>query len=290
MTAASNRFESYSAAARELLGAASIRTKILGIVLALTIVLGLGITWQVRTVMHAVLLDELDSRGTSVVSDLAARSVDPILLNDTFALHQLLVETVGNHPDIVYAFVVDPDGRVIAHSFGDEGFPTGLLSLPATDDRVVYDTTDGRMHDFSAAIFDAQAGTAHVGMSETRLHNVIDGVTGQMLLTTLVVALFGVGAAIFLTWILTRPILDLVGTTNQVGSGDLGRGPSFGPRTRSACLPKRSTQWSRISRRARQRSQRRRQHVPGFSNSSSLPRRRRESGSPGNSTMASVRP
>jgi signal transduction histidine kinase len=221
MTAASSRFESYTAAARDLLGAASIRTKILGIVLALTTVLGLGITWQVRTVMHTVLLDELDSRGTSVVSDLAARSVDPILLNDTFALHQLLVQTVGNHPDIAYAFVVDPDGKVIAHSFGDEGFPTQLLSLSITDGRAVYDSTNGRMHDFSAPIFDGQAGTARVGMSETRLHNVIDGVTGQMLLTTLVVALFGVGAAIFLTWILTRPILDLVGTTNQVGSGDL---------------------------------------------------------------------
>lgn len=221
MTTGNSRFESSSAAARELLGAVSIRAKILGIVLALTTVLGLGITWQVRTVMNTVLLDELDSRGTSVVSDLAARSVDPILLNDTFALHELLVQTVGNHHDIVYAFVVDPEGRVIAHSFGDEGFPTDLLSLPLADGLVVYDSADGRMHEFNAPIFDGQAGTARVGMSEARLRSVIDAVTGQMVLTTLVVALCGIGAAILLTWVLTRPILDLVGTTNQVGSGDL---------------------------------------------------------------------
>lgn len=216
----SSRLDASIAKAKDLLGAASVRTKILGIVLALTTVLGLGITWQVRAVMNTVLLDELDSRGSSVVSDLAARSVDPILLNDMFALHQLLAQTVANHTDMVYAFVVDPNGNVIAHTF-DDGFPTQLLELQSTGGPVVYDSSDGRLHDFAKPIFDGQAGTARIGLSEARLRGVIDAVTGQMLLTTLVVALFGIGAAIFLTWILTRPILDLVQTTRQVGSGDL---------------------------------------------------------------------
>jgi hypothetical protein len=91
-------------------GGVSVRTKILGIVLALTIVLGLGVTWQVRAMMSQTLLAELEERGQSVVSDLAARSVDPILLNDTFALYELLNETLTNHTDVIYAFVVDPQG------------------------------------------------------------------------------------------------------------------------------------------------------------------------------------
>ena len=41
----------------------SVRTKILGIVLTLTIVLGLGVTWQVRVVMSRTLLAELEERG-----------------------------------------------------------------------------------------------------------------------------------------------------------------------------------------------------------------------------------
>ena len=64
-----------------LIGGVSVCTKILGIVLTLTIMLGLSVTWQVRAVMDQVFLDELDNRGLSVASDLAARSADPILLS-----------------------------------------------------------------------------------------------------------------------------------------------------------------------------------------------------------------
>ena len=92
------RPEAYAEQAKQLLSSVSVRTKILGIVLALTMLLGLGVTWQVRTLMNRVLIDELDSRGASVASDLAARSVDPILLDDTFSLHQLLSRTILTSP------------------------------------------------------------------------------------------------------------------------------------------------------------------------------------------------
>jgi len=206
---------------KQVLGAASVRTKILGIVLALTLVLGLSITWLVRTTTSQVLLDELDARGTAVVSDLAARSVDPVLLNDTYALHQLLTQTIANHQDAAYAFMLDADGNVLAHTFGPEGFPVQLLGLERDGAEVVYDSAQGRIHDFAEPALDGLAGTARVGLSEVRVRSLVSGITAQMLLTTLAVAVFGVGAAIFLTWLLTRPILDLVATTRQVGSGDL---------------------------------------------------------------------
>ncbi|HRV95485.1 MAG TPA: hypothetical protein P5526_25245, partial [Anaerolineae bacterium] len=46
-----------------LIGGVSVRTKILGIVLTLTIVLGLVVTWEVRTVMQHNLLNELELLG-----------------------------------------------------------------------------------------------------------------------------------------------------------------------------------------------------------------------------------
>lgn len=208
-----------------LAGAVSVRTKILGIVLALTMVLGLGVTWQVRAVMAQVFIGELENRGQSVLSDLAGRSVDPILLNDTFGLFELLSATVANHPDALYAFVLDPSGRVLAHTFGDEGFPVALFDLnpaPASGTgHLRYASDAGRVHDFSAAILDGRAGSVHLGLSERRLQSVVDAVTGQMLLTTLLVAMAGIAAAILLTNLLTRPIRDLVQATNQVGRGDL---------------------------------------------------------------------
>ena len=214
-----------------VVGSVSVRTKILGIVLALTIVLGLGVTWQVRSVMQRVFMSELENRGVSVAGDLAARSVDPILLNDTYALYELLIETVANNPDTLYAFVIDTSDHVIAHTFGDSGFPVALLEPTLTSQatrhtgsevtHLLYTSAAGVVHEFSAPIFDGRAGMVRVGLTETRLTGIINVVTGQMLFTTLAVAVVGILAAIGLTWLLTRPILDLVATTRQIGQGNL---------------------------------------------------------------------
>ncbi len=204
----------------------SVRTKILGILVTLTVVLGLGVTLQVRSAMTSVLVSELNNRGASVASDLAARSADPILLNDAFSVHELLSDTVASHPDAEYAFVVDPSGEVLAHTFGDEGFPVQLLDLEVgtyegdTMHRR-FDADSSVFYDFETPILRGELGVVRLGMSEDRLDGVINGITTQMLVTTLFVALVGVAAASFLTWLLTRPILDLVETTRRVGDGDL---------------------------------------------------------------------
>ena len=214
-----------------ILGSVDIRTKILGIVLLVTIGLGLAITWQVRTVMKTVFASELENRGLSVASDLAARSVEPILLNDGYALYQLLLETVTNHPDARYAFVQGNDGEILAHTFGRDGFPSALLDIDFTEETKLhgdsgirhlrYESAEGVIHEFAAPIFAGQAAVVRLGLGETRLTNIVNTTTGQLLLTTLLVALVGIGAAFGLTWVLTRPILDLVATVEAVAQGNL---------------------------------------------------------------------
>lgn len=204
----------------------SVRTKILGILVTLTVVLGLGVTLQVRSAMTSVLVSELDNRGASVASDLAARSADPILLNDAFSVYELLSDTVASHPDAEYAFVVDPSGSVLAHTFGDEGFPAELLDPPvgtfeADTMHRRFDADSQTLHDFETPILGGELGVVRLGMGDGRLSGVIDGITTQMLVTTFFVALVGVAAASYLTWLLTRPIVDLVETTRRVGDGDL---------------------------------------------------------------------
>jgi signal transduction histidine kinase len=211
----------------------SFRTKILGIVVTMTMVLGLGITLQVRSVMSSVLITELDSRGASVASDLAARAADPLLLNDPFEVYEVLEDAVKNHPDAEYAYVVQPSGAVLVHTFGESGFPTALqdLGTGVTEDGIThrhFDTASSIFHEFEAPILDGEYGAVHVGLSESRLVGVVDGVTTQMLVTTVFVAIVGVAAASFLTWLLTRPIVSLVETTRRVGEGDLTARSAYG--------------------------------------------------------------
>jgi signal transduction histidine kinase len=208
-------------------GAFSVRTKILGIVLVLVALLGVGITVQVRIVLQNALVSQLQEQSVSITRDVAARATDLILINDLFALHQLLVETQTNNPDVQYAFIVDEEGEIIAHTFGS-GFPAGLLeantvSPEAHHETRVLATDQGGIWDTAVPIFDGQAGVARVGLSEESIQATVTTLTSQMLLTTVMVSAVGIAAATLLTWIVTRPILNLKQAAQAVGRGDFSQ-------------------------------------------------------------------
>ncbi len=211
----------------QIISAVSIRTKILGIVLGLVVLLGVGTTLVARDTLMYVMEQELELRAISAANDLASRAVDPILVNNLYALHLLTRETQSNYPDIRYAFVLDTTGQVLAHTF-DGGFPAGLIEANGPNQAGAYhvavlETNEGRVWDAAAPIFDGRAGTVRIGFSEAPLRRTIDVTTSQLLLATLLVSAFGIAAAIFLTWTLTRPILEITEAAQAVGRGDMGR-------------------------------------------------------------------
>lgn len=210
-----------------LAGAVSVRTKILGIILGLVLLLGFGTTLEVRFVSQRALLQRLDEQSVAVSRDLGARATDLILVNDVYGLHQLLAETQHNNPDVRYAFILDADGHVLVHTFGD-GLPGGLVAAnsvtPGEHHRtVLLETDEGRIWDTAVPIFHGRAGTARLGLSERTVHNTVAVLTGQMLLTIILVSSVGIAAAIFLTWLVTRPILELKEAAQAVGGGDFSR-------------------------------------------------------------------
>jgi signal transduction histidine kinase len=205
-------------------GSFSVRTKIMGIVLGLVVLLGAGITLQVRQGLRFALEQRLQEQSISVARDVAARATDLILINDLFTLHQLLVETRLNNPDVRYAFVTAPDGTVLAHTFGP-GFPAGLAGLNSAESAdhhhtILLQTDEGTILDSAVPIFGGQAGIARVGLSDAGIQATIAILTGKMLLTTVMVSAVGIAAATLLTWVVTRPIIALKEAAEAVGQGD----------------------------------------------------------------------
>lgn len=209
----------------QFISSVSVRTKILGMALGLVLALGLGVTAQVRALLTQTMDVQLEEQSVSVGRDLAARATDLLLVNDLYALQQLLKETQANNINVRYAFVLDPNGHIVAHTFG-EGFPLALLDqnpVAASDHHhlVILDTDEGKIWDTAVPIFEGRAGVARVGLAETRVRQAVDTVTGQLLVTTVLVSMLGITAAAFLTWVLTRPILQLARAAQNVGRGDL---------------------------------------------------------------------
>lgn len=208
----------------DVAGSVNVRTKIMGIVLGGTILLSITLTLQVHYSLTRALDDDLRSQGVSIGRDLAARATDLILVNDLYALRQLLLETQANNPAVRYAFLVDANGQVLAHTFG-EGFPARLIELnqAAPQDyqhTISVETPEGLVWDIAVPVFNGKAGTARVGISNQGIRRMLLDLTSQVLLTTTIVLALSLLAATFLTFILTRPILDLVNATRAIGKGD----------------------------------------------------------------------
>lgn len=208
----------------DIAGGVSVRTKILGIVLGLVIMLGMGVTIQARYALTATMNAQLEEQSVSAARDLAARSTDPILLNDLLGLHDLLKETTANNPNIRYAFIVDDRGQVIAHTF-EGGFPLDLISLNTAQtsehhQTALIQTDEGLVWDSAVPILDGKIGTARIGLSDASVRAAVSTLTAQLLLTTLLVSIAGILVAVFLTWILTRPIMSLAHATQAVAKGD----------------------------------------------------------------------
>jgi len=214
----------------EIIGAVNVRVKIMGIVIGGTLLLSAALALQMRASVTRLMETQVQEQGVSIGRDLSARATDLILVNDLYALRQLLLETRANNPNVVYAFVLDPQGSVLAATF-DEGFPAGLRDVNEAGAQehhhtVLLNTAQGYVWDIAVPIFNGQAGTARVGISYDIVQQTVLTLTSQALLTTLLILGLSLLAAAFPTFILTRPILELVAVTRAVAQGD------FTPRVR----------------------------------------------------------
>ncbi len=208
----------------QVLGGVSVRTKILGIVLLMVVGPGISVIWQVRHTLTVAFREQLQQQGIAIARDVAARSTDLILINDLYALNRLLRDTQNHNPDVRYLFVLDAQRRVLAHTFG-KGFPVDLLAVHEWPRGTPYHvqpllSEEGQVWDVVVPIFDGTVGVVRVGLTEQRMWQVVNAITAQILFSLIAAFLIGIGAALVLTWILTRPILELVDATERVAQGD----------------------------------------------------------------------
>ncbi len=118
------------AAIWRVIGGVSLRVKIVGVGLAMIIILGLGLNWQVRATTRRILSDDLELRGISAANALPRESGHLLADGNLTALAALVQNTVTDNAGVEYAFVLDDQGHPIADSFGG-ALPSGLATANA---------------------------------------------------------------------------------------------------------------------------------------------------------------
>lgn len=201
-----------------------LRVKVMGIVVAFVCLLGLNVIVDLRAYMAEILIDQLYKRGNAIASDVATRSVNMILINDSYSLYEMARNVPQHYDDVRYLMIFDEKGVPIAHNFG-LGVPIGLLELRdirVNNNSVIQvDTEEGLVLDVAVPIADGRAGAVRIGMSESSMRKTIDALSAKLVLTTVGVSLLGLLGAYALSHLLTRPIFQLMEASKAMASGDL---------------------------------------------------------------------
>lgn len=213
-------------------GAASIRVKVLGIVLGVIFLLGFFVTVQMRASLSNTLQVELEHQGQAI-AEVISHTISPLIrTSDSQDLNELLRErqehyTGGDHNTLVdYIVVEDSSSNTIAYTLG-KTLPSNALSIIIKSDHKgagvqALDMPWGHIID-AVVPLTAGEGVLRLGLSDDNIQETVNVVTLQIISTTLIMVIVGLAAAFFLTWILARPILSLVEATQAVAKGDFSR-------------------------------------------------------------------
>ena len=157
------------------LSKAGIRTKINLGIMTIVLVSVLLIALSTSQIVSRALFLEYRNRGISLAVNLAARSEDPILAMDFLRMRSLIGEVTSSAGDILYAFIQDPDGEVLSHTFNG-GFPVQLKAANAVQNTQrchvkLFSSGENQFYDFAAPVMvgEFQVGTIRLGLLRTQV-------------------------------------------------------------------------------------------------------------------------
>ncbi len=197
------------------------------------------ISFQVIRQERSALENELKKRGVNIVENLSKLSSDMVAERDLWGLYKLvrnIAQTyVSKGPwenELVYAIVIDDDGKLLAHS-NPKNYQIGT-SFNLTDvdvrafrtDRLLIQSTryDNKpIYDIALPIYSSKdkrrIGVARIGISRVYLEEALKGIRNEVLLTSFILALLGAIIGLIIAEKLTNPLKRLTNAAIEISNG-----------------------------------------------------------------------
>jgi len=203
---------------------------LVGSVLIFLVVMA-GVIAVVEYRQRAAIIEEVLRRGEVITRDLAAVS-SPALLLYSFTDLEQHVDRVRANADVVYAIILDAEGKVAAHSRRPD-LVGQVLSSPvdrramAADVLLVQETVRQNrpegMYDFAVPVLvGAQRwGTARIGLSKRRMEAQIHRTRLELAGLTVITLLVGGLAAALVARRIARPVRELAAGAEAIARGEL---------------------------------------------------------------------
>ncbi|MBU0483064.1 MAG: PAS domain S-box protein [Proteobacteria bacterium] len=193
--------------------------------LSLIIIVGLTTSIFIISFMTQTMRTELDEKGMSVTRNLAANTTETVLVENKVKLQLLLNNIKISERDAVYAFVLDQDGKVLAHTF-TKGFPQNLAAAnkiePSQTYRIqILKNDDEYIRDIGVPMIGGEAGSAHIGFSEKHINHAIAHAKTSLFRLLIIPSLLSILIAFFLSRRIADPLIALTKSAEAIGRGNL---------------------------------------------------------------------
>ena len=194
-------------------------------VTVLVLFIGLTISQFVSQRYSNTLTEAAAAKAFNIAHNLALGAADAILINDLVMLQKELEDQIISTPSVAYIFV-EKDGQVLAHTF-TAGIPKGLIGInrPQKIDngnlQKIETNQNVRYLDVAWPIFNGHAGILRLGLSEAPYQKQVSQLWLQMSLITLAILIIALVIVHFIIDRLTRPLMTLTRTVEQIGEENL---------------------------------------------------------------------
>ncbi len=203
----------------------SIKTKYIGVICCLILTVFCALLIFMRHEFSQRIENELYKRGISITRNIAISAVTPILTENWISLQLFLNETKRNEENIRYIYLVDQEGHLLAHTFGDT-FPQELYKTDAqtanSSNTLIqpFYAGDERITDISDRIQQGDFGRVHIGLSEAGIKDELRQMMRHVVPIMAVIMLVGGAGAWWFASKITRPVTRLSAGAKQIGGGN----------------------------------------------------------------------
>lgn len=203
----------------------SLRIKLIVLTCSLLIGFGLAVSVYLKVRFADQLTGELLKRGISIAHHLSTLSANAFIAGDTLYLDYLAKDHHEAEDDIVYIFMLNSSGGVLAHSFADS-YPTELTAVnplaPGQSSSVMLVDVGmaGKVYDIAVPVLDGRIGSVHLGISAATVINSVNALVLRIILAIGLLALVGLAIAWSASRQITAPVGRLTVAVDALAEGD----------------------------------------------------------------------
>lgn len=211
----------------------SIRLKIALLVFGIISVVCIAVSLIIIDQLKTPLENEIEKKAAAIARNLVSSSSESILTKDELRLNEDVQNSGRSDPGVLYAMVVDKEGKIIAHS--DPLIRKGtrlndlasLGALTAGSGFYKQDTTDPKtgvgVLDISRAIIvkNKELGIVRVGYSKLESEKVIAKISKIIFVVAGIAIVVTIAISLFVINLMVRPIEQLTQAVRLFGQGRL---------------------------------------------------------------------